>query len=286
MRTGSACKGESNMTIRDEAYLGQPISAFIVDSHTHIGPYYMNGWYQSPTETTNAAIVRSMDRLGIDWIVTAPHPLVPGMMAVANETAARAVKEFPDRIRAYVSICPGEGMEAVKEQLRRHGSDPGFVGLKFLAGYHGPLSQPEYQYAADFADERSAVVLTHTWGDTPPLTDVERLATEHPHMKLLCAHQGGGAKPLSIRLASIIQRQANLFMEICGSLINPLAIEDLVELAGEDRVVYGSDLINLDPRYDFGRVVFSPLPDSVKRKLLSGNYLSLLRDSQMGRIRG
>jgi predicted TIM-barrel fold metal-dependent hydrolase len=58
----------------------------------------------------------------------------------------------------------------------------------------------------------------------------------------------------------------------------------LVAIAGEDRVIYGSDLINLDPRYDFGRVVFSPLPDGVKRKILSGNFLSLLRDSGMGGI--
>ena len=73
-------------------------------------------------------------------------------------------------------------------------------------------------------------------------------------------------------------------MEICGSLENTLAIEDLVGLVGEDRLIYCSDQINLDARYDFGRIVFSPLSDDVKKMLLSGNYLSLLKDSGMGRI--
>ncbi|MGI5878449.1 MAG: amidohydrolase family protein [Christensenellales bacterium] len=272
------------MTIRDEAFQGKPVSAFVVDAHTHIGPYYMSGWYQSPQETTTGAIVRSMDRLGIDCIVTAPHPLVMGMMAVANETTAAAISDFPGRIYGYICVCPGEGMEAVREQIGLYADHPGFLGLKFLPGYHGSLTQPEYRYAAGFANDRRCVVLTHTWGNSPPLNEVEELAQMHPSMKLLCAHQGGGSADLSRSLSQIMASYPNLYMEICGSLSNPLAIEDLVAIAGEDRVIYGSDLINLDPRYDFGRVVFSPLPDGVKRKILSGNFLSLLRDSGMGGI--
>lgn len=272
------------MTVRDEAFLGKPISAFVVDAHTHIGPDYMRGCYQSPQETTTGAIVRSMDRLGIDCIVTAPHPLIMGMMAVANETTAAAISDFPGRIYGYICICPGEGMEAVREQIGLYADHPGFLGLKFLPGYHGSLTQPEYRYAAGFANERGSVVLTHTWGNSPPLNEVEELAQMHPRMKLLCAHQGGGSADLSRSLARIMESQPNLYMEICGSLVNPLAIEDLVALAGEDRVVFGSDQINLDPRYDFGRVVFSPLSDYVKKKILSGNFLSLLCDTGMGRI--
>ena len=274
------------MTIRDEAYHGKPVSAFVVDAHTHISPYYMNGWYQTPDEITTSAVIKSMDRLGINCIVTAPHPLIMGMMRTANSIAETAIKEHSGRIYGYISICPGEGLEAVRKQIARYGKHPGFVGFKFLPGYHGSLDQPEYKYAAAFAHEAAAVVLTHTWYDSPPLSEVEEIANNHPRMKLLCAHQGGGRADLSRKLAKIMARCPNLFMEICGSLINSLAMEDLVEMAGEDRVIYGSDMINLDPRYDFGRVVFSPLKDTVKKKLLSGNFLSLLQASQMGRIEG
>ena len=272
------------MTIRDEAFAGQPVSAFVVDAHTHLGPYYMSGWYEAPAATSTAAVIQSLDRLGIDCIVTAPHMLVMGVMQAANEAAQAAIDEHPGRIYGYISICPGEGLEAVKAELEKYRRHPGFVGLKFLPGYHGSLRQKEYGYAADFANEMGCVVLTHTWAGDPPLSEVEKLARAHPRLKLLCAHQGGGAADLSRQLGAIMKRQPNLYMETCGSLSNPLSIEDLVEIAGEDRVVYGSDLINLDVRYDFGRVVFSPLPDSVKVKVLSGNFLPLLSGSQMGRI--
>lgn len=272
------------MTIRDEAYAGQPISAFVIDAHTHLAPYYMGGWYQSPGETTNAAIVASLDRLGINCLVSAPHALVTGMMARANELVADAAAEFPGRIYGYLSVCPGEGLEALKAEIKKYEHHPRFVGFKFLPGYHGKLDQPEYHYAADYAAEKRAVILTHTWGNSPELSEVEALAARRPGLQLLCAHQGGGSAPLTHKLAGIMSSVPNITMEICGSLVNPLSIEDLVGLVGADRVVYGSDLINLDVRYDFGRVVFSSLSDTVKKKILGENFLRLLQDSQMGRI--
>jgi Predicted metal-dependent hydrolase of the TIM-barrel fold len=272
------------MTIRDEAFSGQPVSAFVVDAHTHISPYYMSGWYQSPSETSNSAVVAKMDRLGIDCIVTASHKLIMGMTESANKTVAEAADQFPGRIYGYISICPGEGLAAVKAELKKYEKDSRFLGLKLLPGYHGSLDQREYEYALDFADEKACIVLIHTWGDIPPLTEVEASLRNRNRMKLLCAHQGGGSASLSQRLAEIIKRHPNIYMEICGSLENTLAIEDLVGLVGEDRLIYGSDQINLDVRYDFGRIVFSPLSDDVKKMLLSENYLSLLNGSGMGRI--
>lgn len=272
------------MTIREEAFNGKPVSAFVVDAHTHIAPYYMHGWYQTPGETTNAAIIASMDRMGINCIVTAPHMLVMGMMEAANKATVAAIEEFPGRIYGYVAVCPGEGLEAIKTELKKYEKDSRFVGLKFLPGYHGSLTQKEFQYALDFANEKSAVVLTHTWEGNPPLSEVESLVAKRKNMKLICAHQGGGSALLTNKLAEIMKRQSNIYMDICGSFLNTLSMEDFVELVGENRIIYGSDLINLDVRYDFGRVVLSPLSDEVKKKLLSGNFLSLLKDSEMGKI--
>lgn len=273
------------MTIRDEAFAGLPVSVPVIDAHTHLSPYYMSGWYQDPAQTGTQAIVDSLDRLGINCLVSAPHPLILGMMAEANRIVARAADTWPGRIYGYLSICPGEGMDAIKAEFKKYDGDARFVGLKLLPGYHGELSQPEYQYAADYAAEKKAILLTHSWSNSPALADVAKLAADRPDLKVLCAHQGGGAARLSHRLAGYMQDVPNLYMEICGSLINTLSIEDLVGLVGPERVVYGSDLINLDVRYDFGRVVFSTLDDAVKKKILAGNFLRLQANSQMGQIR-
>jgi predicted TIM-barrel fold metal-dependent hydrolase len=73
-------------------------------------------------------------------------------------------------------------------------------------------------------------------------------------------------------------------MEICGSLDNALPLEAIVELVGEDKVIFGTDAINLDPKYELGKVAFAPLSDETKKKIFAGNYLKLLETSQMGKI--
>jgi predicted TIM-barrel fold metal-dependent hydrolase len=98
------------------------------------------------------------------------------------------------------------------------------------------------------------------------------------------AHQGGGDTGRTDAYTKLMKDYSNLYMEICGSLYNQYSMEEIVGLAGEDRVIFGTDLINLDPRFDLGRVIFSTLSDSVKKKVLAENYLKLLEGSKMGKI--
>ena len=42
--------------------------------------------------------------------------------------------------------------------------------------------------------------------------------------------------------------------------------------------------INLDAKYELGRVAFSPMNDTMKRKIFAENYLRMLETSQMGKI--
>lgn len=270
------------MGIRDEAFAGQPISVPIIDAHTHLLGYYYNGWYQA--FNSHQAVIALMDHLGIDCIVTAPHALIAGDMALANRVADEAATAYPGRIYGYITICPQDGLPAVKAEVARYAGNRHFLGFKFLPGYHGPLACPEYDYALDFAAEAGCPVLSHIWGDAPALNEVERAAKQNPRLKLLMAHQGGGSAPMTEAYAALMRDYPNLFMELCGMLYNTCTMEEYVTLAGEDRVIYGSDMVNLDPRYDFGQVVLSPLPDEIKQKILAGNYLRLLEGSQLGRI--
>ena len=73
-------------------------------------------------------------------------------------------------------------------------------------------------------------------------------------------------------------------MEICGSLDNALPVEAIVDMVGEDKVIFGTDAINLDPKYELGKVAFAPLSDAIKKKIFAENYLKVLQYSQMGKI--
>jgi len=271
------------MEIRAEAFAGLPISAPVIDAHTHTISSSYNGWYQAIR--SDVEFIALMDHLGIDCIVTAPHSLIGGDMELTNGITAASAAAYPDRIYGYIFICPQRGMDAVKTAIDKYSVNPSFVGFKFLSGYHGSLTCPEYDYALDFAAEARCPVLCHTWCGTPAtFADMENAVKTRPGLKLVMAHQGGGNAAGTDSYAKLMSDYPNLYMEICGSLYNTYAMEDYAVLAGEDRLIFGSDAINLDPRFDLGQVIFSTLTDEVKKKILAGNFLRLLEDSQLGRV--
>jgi len=272
------------MTIRDQAFAGLPLSCPVIDAHTHIGAYHMSGWHQKYDRVDTGLVLEDLARLGIDCIVTAPHVLVQERMEEANRIAAEAAARYPGKVYGYISIVPPCGMAAVKQELEKYAGDPRFLGLKFLTGYHGNLLQPEYAYAMDFADEMGCSVLCHEYGNIPDRREfVKALKTRH-RMQLIIAHQGGAFAADTRDCAPIIRDHENAYMELCGSLDNALTVEAIVALTGEDKVIFGTDAISLDAKYELGKVAFSPLEDRAKEKIFAGNYLALLQDSQMGKI--
>ena len=104
-------------------------------------------------------------------------------------------------------------------------------------------------------------------------------------MKFIIAHQGGGDVKHTRMTAPMINGYENAYMELCGSMDNRFGVEDIVDMIGEDKVIFGTDSINLEPKYELGKVAFSPLDDSVKKKIFAENYLSVLKDSQLGTIK-
>lgn len=273
------------MTLRDQAYQSQPLSTFIIDAHTHIGPNHKGGWHQKPSMTSLAALMETYDSLGVNCCVTAPHVIVDGLSVQANEEAAAAAAEYPGRIYGYLTVVPNEGMDILKQNIKRFCYNPAFVGMKFLAGYQGTLDDPVYQYAAGFANEARCPILCHTWSESPTLDSMRAMAERYSKLHFICAHLGGGSKEMTLRASKIVKEVPNFHLEICGSLWNHLGIDDVVEMVGADRVIFGTDAINLDPRFDFGRVAFAPLSDEDMRLIFGGNFLALLEHSSMGKIK-
>ncbi len=274
------------MTIREEAFAGMPVSCRVIDVHTHLCPYHMEGWHQKYDRTGTAEILEDMKRLGINAIVTAPHPMIQERMEEANRIAKEAAERFPGIVYGHISIVPACGMDAVKEEIRKYGNDPAFVGFKFLTGYHGDIRQPEYEYALDFAEETACPVLCHEWNNSPDRRGFAEVLEKRHRLKLIVAHQGGGSAADTDAYLPVIRSYENAYMELCGSLFNRYPVEQLAEMAGADRLIFGTDSINLDTKYEFGRVAFSLLDDEDKKKVFAGNFLRILAGSSMGKIPG
>ena len=54
------------------------------------------------------------------------------------------------------------------------------------------------------------------------------------------------------------------------------SIEELVQGAGEDRILFGSDAPLMDPRIQMGRVVTAEISEQAKEKILGMNAAKLL----------
>ena len=54
-------------------------------------------------------------------------------------------------------------------------------------------------------------------------------------------------------------------------------IEQLVNEAGADRVLFGSDTPLMDPRPQIGKIITADISDEAKRLILGGNARRLLR---------
>ena len=74
-----------------------------------------------------------------------------------------------------------------------------------------------------------------------------------------------------------IKKYPNIYAEITLTPVTLGVVEYLVKGAGEDRIMYGSDLPMRDPRQQLGWVVFSHLPLSVKKKVLAENAMNVIR---------
>lgn len=259
--------------IADEVLAGKPLSCEVIDAHTHITPYTSFSWYQYRPELDEA--IRMMDRLGIDTIVTAPHAFAGSYCEQANAIAARAIQRYPGRVLGYVTFNPVFGLGEAKRLTRKYLGRDGFVGFKFLSGAHGTLLEAPYAFGFKTAHERRLPVLCHKWGESPPTAEFRTVAEKYPDLSLLIGH-GGGNRDSYLACARLCADFSNVFIEICGGLGCNLWIEDVVAAAGADRIIFGTDMVNLDPRNDLGRVAFADLPDDDKKKIFAGNFKKIL----------
>jgi len=65
----------------------------------------------------------------------------------------------------------------------------------------------------------------------------------------------------------------SIYLEICNSLGWYGLVERLVQYAGSDRVLFGADMPFMSPDQQIGRVLFAPISDDDKRKILGLNAL-------------
>ena len=242
--------------------------AEVIDFHGHPGRWGVSA-------TVPAKVLPAMDAGGIDraCLFDIWHP--EGRRS--NDITAALVAEHPDRFIGFAYVSPLMP-ETVVPELERAIDELGLIAIKLYPPYVGiPLSQELWSPIYQFANERELVVIWHTGieaGSAPKY--IADVAPRYPQAIFVAGHSGN-CPPLRRQAIDVARAHPNVYLETCSTFRTPGVIEQLVQEAGADRVLFGSDIPLMDPRAQLGKIITADISDEAKRLVLGQNARRILR---------
>ena len=251
-------------------------NSFIFDCHGHFG-VEPNIFIPRATADEYVAV---LDRVGINTVAISSFS---NGIPFGNDIVAQAVTAYPERFIGYARVNANYSNDIEKE-LTRCFDRFGFRGIKI----HPYLDQvsiddPRYKPVWEFAAERKAPILIHTWNslrsDDPLIhfcipSKIEKIACDYPDAKIILGHSGGEYDGI-LEAIKTAKDLANVYFDTASSRLYPGVIEMMVNEVGPDKVLYGSDVPLLSPGPQIGKIVYADIEESDKRKILGHNAAKL-----------
>lgn len=253
----------------------------LVDGHSHIG----RNFNLPRARCDVSALVRTMDAVGVARSCVSSSVAIGPDVRRGNEEVAEALVAYPSRIVGAAVVNPRYPRE-VQPELERAFLVPGMAMIKLHPESHAyPIDGPGYESVFAFATRMSVPVLIHTWGegrgyDHP--RQVQEVATAFPNVDLIMAHAGGNEAGV-VAATRIAAKLPNVYLDTATSLVYRGVVQYLLQEAGPEKVVFGSDATYLSLAPQVAKVVVASRDMSVLHLVLGGNLQRLL--SRSGRYR-
>jgi uncharacterized protein len=250
------------------AMANQPL--YVIDFHGHVGRWDAYGMADDPIR-----MLEAMDAVGIDR--TAVFNIFQADSRAGNDATAAFVARYPQRFVGFAYVAPLLPPREARAELARCVDDLGFRAIKLYPPYMPwPLHDEHWFPIYEFAEERGLAVLFHT-GIEPHAQPryLGAIAPRFPRANFVAGHSGNVAGPRAEAIA-VARAHPNVYLETCSSFRTPGVIEELVERAGADRVLFGSDTPLMDPRCQIGKIITAAISDDAKRLVLGENARRLL----------
>ena len=242
----------------------RPRDMTFADCHGHLGGRHDH--YHIPQGADPGRVVADMDRLGVEKSCVFCFTGISSDETVGNDLVAEAVKRYPGRFVGFTMVNPHRGPAGMRRELER-GHAMGLRGVKLIAFYQGyPEDGPNIEEACRWAHEHGEIVLNHNWGSPDRL---ELFLKAYPNACFVTGHA-------TAAYADVMTRHRNLFVCSCP-LTGPRACEELVARIGADRLLFGSDLLDLPIAWGLGPILFSRLSPDQKRLILGENLRAILK---------
>ena len=224
----------------------------LIDVHAH---FYHSRTPRADWQARNRSRFDAGARIGITvhvasvlgtWGLTSPI-YFPSQedVVVGNDAMLALCREYPERVRGYVTVNPNYTSHAVAEIQRCLGL--GFIGIKLAASRRATdrLLDPICQLAAD----GGVPILQHIWQrrrrDWPGQeasdgAELCELAGRHPKTRFILAHIAGGGD--WVHTLHLVQQMPNVWIDLSGSGVDGGMIEQCLEAAGPKRLLWGADI--------------------------------------------
>lgn len=250
----------------------------IIDAHTHLG---------SPPEMYTPAkevhqVIELMDHLGIDLCICSHLTALQGSLNEGHRMLVEEIKEARGRILGFAVFnphYPNESMKWVKECSNL----ADFVAVKIHPALHCyPPDGEKYRILWNYVAHNDIPIMSHTWDYDPenPAQNFSHpslfaeIAEKYPSLKLILGHAGGryNAHLEAIKLA---REYGNIYLELAGDSFLPGLIEYFVKEIDVKKILYGSDMIWIDPRYHLGSIMEANINEETKKKILGQNAIEV-----------
>ena len=251
----------------------------IIDFHTHIFPEAIRNNREKyfPSESAfkllydssgsklvgAKEIVAAMDEQGVDRSVVFGFPWkASATFQMQNDYVMEVVTRYPERLVGLCCFDPFN-KEAVPEARRC--LESGLSGIGEIAFYQSGIDDTALDMLTPLMEiclDKDLVFLIHTNepvghrypGKTPnTLKQLYTLVTRFSENKIVLAHWGGGIFFFNLLKKEVKERLKNVYFDTAASpfLYDPEIYRYAAEIAGVDKILFGSDFPLLKPERYF-----------------------------------
>ena len=247
----------------------------VIDMHVHMGPIATMSYEDGSADD----IIAYMDGHGIDFSVCSTN--IDLFYAQSDYSMLeKAMDKYKGRIRGYLLYDPNRGL-TVEEADKRLRGNSGYIGIKLLPDYHRCyLDGGEYRPILEYADQNHLPVLSHTWG-RPGFSCARRakeVVKSYPNISLIMGHSCQGEVDEAIAIAKACD---NAFLDLCDTGRLNGVIEKMVNTAGAEKILFGTDWPQHSPVYLMGAVNYARIPQRAKEMILRDNALEIFKKHQI-----
>jgi predicted TIM-barrel fold metal-dependent hydrolase len=258
----------------------------IIDAHVHLmepprgaeGYDYLKSTNGAWGQVWNAErLVGLLDECGFDRAVifTFAGLYANDEYGFYNDNLANEVGRFPDRLIGFGCLDLKSDPRAA-DQIPRLVEELGLVGLKFHPwAQRFPANSGLLRSVYEHASRYRLPILFHT--GTPPYSQpaqVAQWAAEYPDVQFIMGHFG---KLLWLDAVRAAARHPNVYLETSGAQVSDIEIG--VEILGEDRILFGTDLPiggAAAGKWNVRKIDAAHISERAKERIFALNILEIL----------